>query len=475
MRLTLPLALLLAASALAQDAENPAPRVRSTIERAITWLAAQQKPVAGDARAILFAAKGEAPRQPQVYGGSAGTLIFLENAAAVLDSDEARALADACAAGLLATKRSQDDEPLAWMHESALGTAALYVGDAGIGHAFLVRARLRGDRDALATATAVGDALLERGKREGDRLSWDEQVEVIYGGAGTALFLLELGQETKEARFVDAARAVGRWLIDRAEVIEPKEGEAKEGEGQRLLSWRWQMAGNTEFLNFSHGTAGVAYALARIGAEADEAECARAAQDGAAFLLEQMRREGDTAVWPVVRDTDPTMGGWCHGPPGTARLFLYLHGVTGEKRYLDVALASARWVMAQAPAEADAADAAAAAGEFPPSFCCGVAGVLDFFCDLHRVTRAPEHAAFARRAGAFLIDVARPDGEGVKWARGRSAHPGSKGLCSTDLMLGAAGEGMALLRLLTIAQDPDPVCHLPDRRVTAPAAAARKG
>jgi hypothetical protein len=36
-----------------------------------------------------------------------------------------------------------------------------------------------------------------------------------------------------------------------------------------------------------------------------------------------------------------TMGGWCHGPPGTARLFLLLHRQTGEQRYLDVALASA--------------------------------------------------------------------------------------------------------------------------------------
>jgi hypothetical protein len=32
-------------------------------------------------------------------------------------------------------------------------------------------------------------------------------------------------------------------------------------------------------------------------------------------------------------------------------------------------------------------------------------------------------------------------------------------------MLGAAGEGMALLRLATIDQEKDPVRHLPDRTV----------
>jgi len=178
-------------------------------------------------------------------------------------------------------------------------------------------------------------------------------------------------------------------------------------------------------------------------------------------LLEQARPQGDGLGWPVIAGADQCLGGWCHGPPGTARLFLLLHAQSGEPRYLDAALAGARFVMAQAPA--DAPNAAAAA--FPPSFCCGVAGVLDFFCDLHRATGDAEHAEFAARAGEFLCRAAVADGEGVKWLRGATHDPANAGAESVDLMLGAAGEALALLRLATLHEPLDPVRHLPDRAV----------
>jgi lantibiotic modifying enzyme len=154
------------------------------------------------------------------------------------------------------------------------------------------------------------------------------------------------------------------------------------------------------------------------------------------------------------------LGGWCHGPPGTARLFLLLHSLTGERAYLDTALASARWVMAQGTSETRGA------GARPQnlSFCCGVAGVVDFFCDLYRATGDPQHAEFARRAGGYLVANATRDADGVRWrAAGRAAPR-----FAVDLMQGAAGGGLALLRLLTLDARPDPMRHLPDRAVAAP-------
>jgi lantibiotic modifying enzyme len=97
------------------------------------------------------------------------------------------------------------------------------MGDAGIGHAFLTRARIRNDDEALAIATEVGDSIIARGKRNGDQLYWDHQVEMIFGASGTILFLLELGEETKEERFIEAALAASRWLIAQAK------SEARQG------------------------------------------------------------------------------------------------------------------------------------------------------------------------------------------------------------------------------------------------------
>ena len=434
--------------------------VRATILKAIRWVSAHGAPVNDDPNALLFPGIAERPkdRQPQIYGGNAGLLLFLENAAAVLRDPHAHDVADNLARGLLATRRKTDDGHLTWMKGMTEGATSLYVGDAGVGQAFLVRALLRDDKNALQTATEVGDSIIARGKPDGDKLSWDRQVEIIYGASGTILFLLDLGEATKEARFVDAAKAAGYWLISQAKTETKKSDDGVE---QRLLSWRWAIGGNRPYVNFSHGTAGVAYALARVGAVAKDAACAQAALDGAAWLGQQAMKEGDHVSWPVIAGINKATGGWCHGAPGTGRLYLLLHQITGEQCYLDTARASARWVMAQAPASNEAA----ASPAFPPSFCCGVAGVVDFFCDLYRATGEGEFRSFAQRAGDYLIAAAKPDGEGLKWAQGATAHGAQGKHHSLDLMLGAPGEALALLRVLTIDVKPDPIKHLPDRRV----------
>ncbi len=451
--------------ATASTAPSPSARpagtedVRSTVARAIDWIERQTAPLPDVPEARLFVdpARRQARLGAEIYGGSAGVLLFLENAAAVLDDGRARRLADAIALGLRASQRLTPSEERTWMRAGMReGSTSLYVGDAGVGAAFLARARLRDDAEALELAVAIGDSIVGRGLVKDDCLSWDQQVEIIFGAAGTALFLLDLAEASGEESFVDASLAAARWLIAEARV-----GSGGADGKQRRLHWVWQFGGNQPYINFSHGTAGVAYALARVAAVTGDEACASAARDGAEWLLEQARPQGDGIGWPTIAGAEQCLGGWCHGPPGTARLFLLLHAQGGEPRYLDAALAGARFVMAQAPADAPAESAAA----FPPSFCCGVAGVLDFFCDLHRVTGAAEHAAFAARAGDYLLRAAVADGAGLKWPRGATHDPANRGGESVDLMLGAAGEALALLRLATLHEPRDPVRHLPDRTV----------
>ncbi|MCC6781508.1 MAG: hypothetical protein IT457_01605 [Planctomycetes bacterium] len=101
--------------------------------------------------------------------------------------------------------------------------------------------------------------------------------------------------------------------------------------------------------------------------------------------------------------------------------------------------------------------------------------MLDFLCDLARVTTDGAYVAFARTAGRYLLDVAIPDRAVRKWRNG----PGVPGVPvaaddrghNVDRMLGAAGEALTLLRLLTIDRTFDPVRVMPDR-ATAPATSA---
>lgn len=469
----IPLLVLVTAAVLeAQQAPTPA-TLRETVQGAVAWIARQAVPVRGVADAVAFPSS-EGSRQPAetfVYGGAAGILILLENAAAVLDDAKARALADQTANGLLAARRTDSRDHVSWTRGS-MSPSGLYTGDAGIGQAFLVRHALRADEKALATAVEIGDALIARARTDGDTLSFDTQDDIIFGNAGTALFLLELAQASGGKRFLEAAQKTGHGLLAAAERVPSTADPAR-----RLPTWPLHLGAKTVHMpNFSHGTAGVSYALARIAAATGDQDLLAGAKDGAQWLLEHAVADGNGLKWPARDPGDTCMGGWCHGPAGTGRLFLLLAALTGEARYREAAVKGARFVVDYADRMAAGKGADGKPPYVPPSFCCGVAGVIDYFCDLQRITHDPADAAFARKAGSYLIEVAVQDGDGRKWKNGQSV-PGGPVAADTagfnvDLMLGAAGEALALLRLLTLEQPVDPVRGMPDRAVSAGPAAS---
>lgn len=455
----------------AGQSPTPTDRLRDTVRGAVQWIEQQAVPVPQVDGAVLFPGtegkKGSV--QTCIYGGTAGVLIFLENAAAVLDDSKARALADKTMKGLLAARRTDSHEHATWSRGGAMGTTGLYTGDAGVGQAFLVRHQLRGDKGSLAAALDVGDALLARAKADGDTLTFDKATDVIFGNAGTALFLLDLGLVAKQPRFVDAAKRAGHGLL-----ADAARRPSQQQPDHTLPIWAMTM-GRLEMHmpGFSHGTAGVSYALARIAAHTGDAVLLQGAKDGAQWLIENAVTDGDAMKWPCSdRTPNVFMGGWCHGPAGTGRLFLLLAAITGDKHYREIAEKGANFVVRYA-ADAEKAAPDGQKPYVPPSYCCGVAGVVDFFCDLHRVTKNDAHAGFAKKAADYLLDIAIADGDGRKWKNGQSAPGGpvaaDSKACNVDLMLGAAGEAMALLRVLTLDRATDPVRGLPDRTITAPA------
>ena len=459
-----------------EGAAKPAPAdpeaLRATIRGAVAWIAKQAIPVAGVDGAVMFpgTAGGQRGAEPEVYGGTAGVLIFLENVAAVLDDAEARKLADATAKGLRSTRKQDADQHATWIDAKFNAAAGLYTGDAGIGHAFLVRHLLRKDADALTTAVEVGDSLLARAKQESGGITWGIQPDLIIGNAGTALFLLDLGVASGHERFLQGAQQAAKALDATAAREKSKVDESK-----MLPTWLYRMGKRSMHMpNFSHGTAGVSYALLRIGTVVKDEALIAAGKAGAEWMIEHAVEDGEGCKWPTSGSGPATFqGGWCHGPAGTGRLFLLLHSLTGEQRYLDLATKGARFMVDYAD-KARQRDAQGKLQYVPPSYCCGVAGVLEYFCDLHRVTHDAVHADYAKRAGQYLLDIAIADGDGRKWKNGRSV-PGPKSNDAEghniDLMIGAAGEAFALLQLLTLDAEQSAVRGLPDRVIAVARAA----
>jgi lantibiotic modifying enzyme len=81
------------------------------------------------------------------------------------------------------------------------------------------------------------------------------------------------------------------------------------------------------------------------------------------------------------------------------------------------------------------------------SQCCGNCGVSDFFATMHSLTGDASHLAFARRVADDTIERATPEGDGLKWVQAENRVSPDAVMAQTGLMQGAAGVGLAMLRL----------------------------
>ena len=309
------------------------------------------------------------------------------------------------------------------------------------------------------TFRATGDERYRRGFREGlERIhdaassrgagvEWGSVTDIISGGAGTGLFLIYAYRETKERAWLDLAVRAGARL---AELGRPEAGGLK-----------WAMDPDYPRLmpNFSHGTAGIAYFLARLFQETKKREFLDAALAGARYLLAVAdKEEGVCRVFHDEPDgKDLYYLGWCHGPVGTARLFYVLNAATGDPTWLAWLRRSAKSLLASGVPEKET-----------PGFwnndgvCCGLAGVGEFFLGLGRALGDGSYLAFSERVTTRLLAKATVDGARMSWVQAEHRVRPDLLVAQTGYMQGAAGIGMFLLRLDAAAQRRQAPVVLPD-------------
>ncbi len=365
---------------------------------------------------------------PNLYSGSAGVVLFLlELARATGDKahrEEAEAGANALIAGLPGEVRIDRAEN------------GLYTGVAGIGFTLfrvyqetgndLYRKGVLRCRDLIHTAAKPAGA-------NAAGIQWGEVTDVIAGSAGTGLYLLYMARSTDDAVSRELASKVGLRLI---EIGIPEGGGRK---------WRMDPAFERLMPNFSHGTAGVSYFLATLHRETGRQEFLDAALAGARYLQSIADTRGDSCL--IFHDEPDNKDlyylGWCHGPVGTARLFVQLHRIDPKAGWLGWARRGAQGILGSGIPE-----------KLTPGFwnnlgqCCGSAGVADFFLDLGKLTGDGAYPAFARRVTRNLLDraTATPGG-GLKWVHAEHRVRPDYAYAQTGYMQGAAGIGMLLLRM----------------------------
>lgn len=381
-------------------------------------------------------------RSPDVvtslYSGTPGVVLFhLELYHATGERvwlDRALAGADALAESLPASAAD-------------VRAAGLYTGVAGIAFT-LAEAHRVGGRDADLKAAKHGLELVKSGAiTEADGVQWSDVTDIISGTAGIALFLVYAERVMGDRAAGDLAARAGRRLM---QVALPAGGG---------LEWKMSPTYERRMPNFSHGTAGVAYTLGTLHQATGDPAFADAALRGARHLLDIARATADTfLVYHHNGDGEDLFYlSWCHGPPGTARLFYRLGGITQEPQWLDLVRRSANGVAGSGIPE-----------QRTPGFwnnisqCCGNAGVAEFFLDLHATLGGPSYLAFARRNVDDLLRRGTAAGGGMKWVQAENRVSPDDVVAQTGLMQGAAGAGLLLLHLDGVQAGRRPAVVLPD-------------
>jgi lantibiotic modifying enzyme len=259
--------------------------------------------------------------------------------------------------------------------------------------------------------------------------------------------LLYLRDRLGDDRWLDLAERAGRRLV---ELGQP----AHDG-----LKWAMSPTFPRLMPNFSHGTAGVSYFLARLHEVTGEPTFLHAALQGAKYLsnVATGRRE----EWKIFHHEPEGEGlfylSWCHGPAGTARFFHQLNRVTGDDEWMEWVRGGAEGIMQTGVPE-----------RRTPGFwnnvsqCCGDAGVGEFFVNLRRMTGDSRYLDFANRVTHNLRRRATETADRIGWRQAEHRVRPELLQTQTGFMQGAAGIGTYFLHLDGLEQGRDPLIRWPD-------------
>lgn len=334
-----------------------------------------------------------------------------------------------------------------------MGTG-LYLGIAGIGYVYQMLFQQTRHPRYKAAADEVVRALAVRAITSGDGVRWNNSVDIVNGSAGTGLFLLQAGRRLRMPQATTLGIKAGHDLLRQSEPV----GTGSDA-GRR---WRMDRMIKADLPNFAHGTAGVAFFLARLYEESHEQRFLDAALGGARYLQSVAECTEDACTFHYHNDLGEDLYylGWCHGPAGTAKLFQQLAHTTGDRQWRTWADRCARGIVRSGIPQ-----------KRTPGFwnnisqCCGNAGIAEFFINRYQKTHEAQDLAFARRMVADLLDrattVSTPAGRGLKWVQAEHRTKPELLLAQTGLMQGAAGAGLCLLHLDAIESGRRPVVALP--------------
>lgn len=374
-----------------------------------TWLGPELSSGGRTPAALTWAWK---PAGADLYTGTSGVAIFLAELYAATGEDGARATALGAMRRALAGLESVPAQ-------SRLG---LFSGWPGIALAAMRVGGILGDSTLCEAAFGV----LCRCKSEARASA---EFDLLAGRAGSVVALLVLSSAPQGISFLEFATELGDDLLRSATRLGP--------------GYAWQSVSlprQPPLTGFSHGTAGVGYALMELHLATGDGRYRQGAER--AFDYERELFDAETKNWPDLRHVPrrrrrgplPCMTAWCHGAPGIGLSRLRAFQITEVDRYRAEAVTALETTRG-------AVETALLHGPGDFSLCHGLAGNADVL--LHGERMLSHGKSDTLETVMAVAELGRESyaSRGRPWPCG--AGPGE----APGLMLGLAGIGYFYLRL----------------------------
>ncbi len=352
---------------------------------------------------------------PDLYTGTSGIALFLGHMYQLTPEKLYRQTAEGAIAQTLSRLPELPPEV----------RSSFYSGCTGIGYVLVRLGKIFDRQDWLEKGLHI---LAERCQ---DDLT-QQQLDVVGGVAGAIPALLSVYQQHPEDALKEAAHRYGEHLLSIANKSD--------------YGWSWttlQMPGvqQQDLTGFSHGAAGIAWALLELYRETKQESFLVAAEEG--FRYEQNWYNPQYENWPDLRNfeqavttgTNPTPSygaAWCHGAPGIGLSRLRAYEISGKVGYKQEAEAALRTTIKSLQQPMTGAE--------NYCLCHGFAGNAELLLYASQVLGNTEYKSLAEQVGWQGIE--RYEKNRISWPCGVMG-----GGETPNFMLGLAGVGYFYLRL----------------------------
>jgi type 2 lantibiotic biosynthesis protein LanM len=237
------------------------------------------------------------PMAPRFYDGLCGVVLFLAAAQKLACEPYLTALARSALATVV--REAVRPDYTGALFEPGIGAGA---GQSSVIYALVRASEFLGEEEWLLHAGRFAEML------DAKRIASDRKFDLIMGAAGAVLALLALHRAIRLPEALDKAVLCGEHLLQH---------RSASRQGPRA----WKTLGEEMLTGFSHGAAGIAYALLKLYEATGEISFREAALEAEAYETSVFMPE--VSNWPDFRHPPTEQGyshmtSWCHGATGIA-------------------------------------------------------------------------------------------------------------------------------------------------------------